>query len=159
MVVRSCLVLLFLLGVVGQCAARRNYRQTSRLLMRTPQEHSGSVLLHRQFVQHNIVARDFLPQRPLWEVALEMNLKQHDTALISPLLGVYSERTNLFRRFSWRIFLFRKLERSKIATCRLFLPIPCTRYHTQCGSCLECECRVRTYLAYAAVDFWCGGGV
>ena len=85
MVVRSCLVLLFLLGVVGQCAARRNYRQTSRLLMRTPQEHSGSVLLHRQFVQHNIVARDFLPQRPLWEVALEMNLKQHDTALISPL--------------------------------------------------------------------------
>ena len=85
MVVRRCLFLLILLGVISQCAARRNYRQTSRLLMRTPVEHIGNVLLYRQFVENNIVARDFLPPRPLWELSLETKLRKQDSAYIRTL--------------------------------------------------------------------------
>ena len=85
MVVRRCLFLLILLGVISQCAARRNYRQTSRLLMRTPVEHIGNVLLYRQFVENNIVARDFLPPRPLWELSVETKLRKQDSAYIRTL--------------------------------------------------------------------------
>ena len=80
MVVRRCFLFLLLVGVFGYSVAHHNYRQSSRLLMRTPREHVADILLHRQFVQYNIVARDFLPPSPSWSVSLNAVLQQKDSS-------------------------------------------------------------------------------
>ena len=84
---RIVLCIFFVLLVNGISATRRNYKQTSRLLMRTPQEYVGSVLLQKRFGQENIVASDFLPNRPLFtgEVYLKYNTQDSSiTSIISP---------------------------------------------------------------------------
>ena len=84
---RIVLCIFFVLLVNGISATRRNYKQTSRLLMRTPQEYVGSVLLQKRFGQENIVASDFLPNRPLLtgEVYLKYNTQDSSiTSIISP---------------------------------------------------------------------------
>ncbi len=92
MILRSCLLFLILFVGGELSAARRNYRQTSRLLMRTPTEHVGNVLIHRQFVQHNIVARDFLPARPLWEFSLRADFRKQDSCFGYPLFQQESQK-------------------------------------------------------------------